>query len=214
MKKLKLYALPLLCLAGIGAYFTLSGQPEPLPPVTSTSAPIEGLHYELLDYQEPELFKGKVTEFFWYSCGHCYNMEKHLATEEMKLATSKWDFEQVHAPYEKKHRESLWKDFNVFALLKDKGLEGTVGKEYMEKIHEDNFDRSKVGEFLQAKGLSSEDVKVIETGNKITKQEFNKYIKLYTQEKIKGVPTFVVGGKYVVRDYENLKEVIDYLLTK
>ena len=47
----------------------------------------EGKHYTVLNPQRPVDAKDKieVTEFFWYACGHCYNLEPILQKWIKKL---------------------------------------------------------------------------------------------------------------------------------
>ncbi len=151
-----------------------------------------------------------VVEVLWYGCSHCYNMEQFLQTDEFKEKSEAWNFQQIH--FAKKDGPAGF-DFGIYAALKQMGLDKTVGKEYMKAIHEGGLDRGNFEKFAEEKGLS------IETVNELSKNdEAENYFKFSSQfserDGFKGVPTFVVEGKYIINNAYNIADVANYLLEK
>jgi thiol:disulfide interchange protein DsbA len=213
MNKVKQYLWPIVCVQLVVIYMMIWSF-ERNATIEIDGDPVKGVDYVVLDYQDPANFGGKVTEFFWYSCGHCYNMEKHLATPEMKKAVSKWDFEQVHAPYKEGDSGGLWEDFNSYVLFKREGKEHTVGKQYMKLIHEDSFNRKDLPLFLADNNFTKEDEVMVMSGNSETEAAYEQYSRLFQQDKVVGVPAIIVGGKYLVKNYQEMEKVVNYLLTR
>ena len=45
-------------------------------------------------------------------------------------------------------------------------------------------------------------------------KEFESYAKQFVSGEISGTPIFIVSGKYIVYDFQNMNSIVDYLIKK
>lgn len=106
--------------------------------------PIEGTHYSKIKPMDNSN-KNSVLEYYDYNCPHCANMDEYLQTEDAKKITKQWDFKQVHTP-----NNSTW---NVYAGFYKLELQDSIGKEYLNLLHNSNYYKEQVRAYMTAKGF-------------------------------------------------------------
>jgi len=189
------------------------GEKNPLEKISASKEEyvkyVEGDHYVKIDpiYGLPE---NSVVEVLWYGCPHCYNMEKVVSSEDFKKKSDDWSFQQVHIA---KKDGPIGFDFKIYSALKQMGLDKTVGKEYMKALHEDGLDRSKFEDFAKKHGLSIEALEKL-GGNEESENYFKFISQFSDRDEFKGVPTFVVEGKYIINNKYDVADVANHLLNE
>ncbi|MCF2902093.1 hypothetical protein L1267_17085 [Pseudoalteromonas sp. OFAV1] len=150
------------------------------------SKPIEGVSYN------------DITELFWYGCGHCLNVEMHLVdtiAEQSKL--NGWSFNKVHYPSER----NTWAfDFNIYAALEQLDVGKEVGRDYMLSVQKqglDRFNEEEMTDFFSKYYLDYELVK--EKMNSAERDEIWAHAMKFKVPEVEGTPTFIVGGRYIVK---------------
>jgi len=169
----------------------------------------EGEHYVSIDpvYGLPER---SVVEVFWYGCPHCYNTEKMLASEDFKEKSKDWSFQKYHIAAQK---GPAGFDFNIFAALTQMGLEKEIGGAYMKALHEDGLDRGDFSDFAKKHGLSAEAIEKL-SKNEESKNSFAFISQFSDRPEFKGVPAFIVEGKYLINGRYDVADVANFLLEK
>ena len=170
--------------------------------------------YTVLAEPQPTDAKGKVevTEFFWYGCSHCYEFEPALSAW-LKTLPKDVAFRRVPADF------GRWTGgVKLFYALDLIGEEERVHKDLFDAIHRDrlNFNsESEVGEWLAKKGVDRK--KFSEAYNSFGVQsKAMRAMQLTRAHGLQGVPTVVVGGKYVTKAAkpELMTGIIDELIAK
>tara|TARA_B100000749_G_scaffold276891_1_gene264888 strand:+ start:1095 stop:1751 length:657 start_codon:yes stop_codon:yes gene_type:complete len=180
--------------------------------IDESGKPILGNAYVKLEKPISGIEKTNITELFWYGCPHCYNAEPiadELSTHSDK---SGYDFRKVHFYSER----DVWHyDFMVYIALSSLGVEKDVGKAYMlavQGINQDRLDRRNIFNFLNKHGISKTQFESAMKSKKA--KEFESYAKLFVSDEISGTPIFIVSGKYIVYDVQNMNSVVDYLVNE
>lgn len=173
----------------------------------------EGVHYTVLD-KKLDFPSNHVLEYFWYGCPHCHTADEFLQpwSEE---AGERVVLEQRHSQL-----GSSWiSDAKIFYTIKEMNLD--------DKVHFDYFSARQKG------SVSSKSLEKILEENSVDPSEFNSVmngdnvgvamsVNRMVEQSLKtmGVPSLVVGGKYLVRlegmggSWSNLTKIIDYLVDK
>jgi len=184
----------------------------------------EGIHYDTLaePLDLPPHVGDIVTEFFWFGCSHCQDFEPEVVQWEKRLNRERpTAFVKIAVP-----GSDRWtKDARLFYAMKEVGatqaqvtkmlslykIEGRLNKRYPSK--------ERIINFLMKEGL---DVKkttaLFETSASVTEQ-LNTAKTEYSKLNAKGVPVFVVNGKYKVRfdevkSFNDIYKIINALIDK
>tara|TARA_Y100001936_G_C15945861_1_gene597335 strand:- start:14 stop:748 length:735 start_codon:yes stop_codon:yes gene_type:complete len=168
---------------------------------------VEGEHYIKIDpvYGLPS---NSVVEVLWYGCPHCYNMEEKVSSKEFKEKSKDWNFQQIHFA---KKDGPVGFDFRIYAALKQMGLDSTIGKKYMAALHEDGLDRGSFDSFAKKNGLSVDAIQEL-SSNEEAQNYYNFSAQFSEREGFKGVPSFIVEGKYIINNAYDVADVANYLL--
>jgi len=199
-----------------------------LPPSTSsnkapTTAPasngiIEGLDYKVLGSPQPTDSKGKieVTEFFWYACPHCYDLEPELQAW-VKKQNKDVVFKRVPIAF----RDDFLPHSQIFYALEELGKEAEFSPKVMKAIHVDRKQMLKEDEILSwasSVGLDTAAfTKAYKSFTVTTKAKTANAIG--SAYRVNGVPTLFVQGKYetspsIAGTKSRAIETLDFLVSK
>lgn len=159
------------------------------------AAPQNGVDYRTLDKpQATEAGKKiEVTEFFWYSCPHCYAFEPHLA-EWVKKHGDHIVFKRVPVNF----RESFIPQQKLFYALEALGKSDEMQPKVFRAIHVErqNLDTdAAILEFVVKNGIDKQ--KFSDAYNAFgTQAKVKRALTLQEAYKIDGVPTIAIDGKY------------------
>ncbi|MAR90654.1 MAG: thiol:disulfide interchange protein DsbA/DsbL [Pseudomonadota bacterium] len=176
---------------------------------------VEGTHYEVLADLPRE--ENKVVEFFSFGCPHCFHLEPAV---EAWLHNSKPDavtFERVPATWNSNF-ETLGK---LYYVIEELGVADKAMPAVFAYIHEQNetiSGREDAKALLTTLGVSPEAFAAAWSDEQVTSHTLQAG-RVFARYKIRGVPAFVVNGRYKtsVRDAggeQALFEVINFLLQK
>ena len=178
----------------------------------------EGKHYETLDDSVPtrDSSKVEVIEFFWLSCGHCYNLEGHVSSWEKTLPNDV-DFYRSHITWHAQAETQARIMYTARALgLEDEAIAGAF-----HAIHRERqlmTGQSELESFFRGLGVPTEKYKSISSsfGVNHAVSQANKRMRNY---KLQSVPSFIVNGKYKVtaiqgQSAKELLEVVEHLIKK
>lgn len=159
------------------------------------AAPQNGVDYRTLDKPQ-SVDAGKkieVTEFFWYSCPHCFSFEPHLA-EWVKKHGDTIVFKRVPVNF----RESFIPQQKLYYALEAMGKSDEMQSKVFHAIHVDhqNLDTdAAILEFVVKHGIDKQ--KFIEAYSAFgTQAKLKRALNLQEGYKIDGVPTIAIDGKY------------------
>lgn len=159
------------------------------------AAPQSGVDYRTLDKPQ-NIEAGKkieVTEFFWYSCPHCFAFEPHL-TEWVKKHGDAIVFKRVPVNF----RESFIPQQKLYYALEAMGKSEELQGKIFHAIHVDhqNLDTdAAILEFVVKQGVDKQ--KFIDAYNAFgTQAKVKRALSLQDAYKIDGVPTIAIDGKY------------------
>ena len=176
-----------------------------------------GRHYEILS--DPVLTrdnsKVEVVEFFWFGCGHCFSLEGLLNNWKKDLPNSV-DFYRYPVIWNKMVETHAKIFFIAEALDKPEIIDGVFNAIHVQQkmLASDR----EIIRFMKTFGVSEEQynrlINSFGLKNNIKKADLfgEKY-------GIKGVPTFIVNGKYAVSGNreigtKDLLDVVDFLIAK
>jgi thiol:disulfide interchange protein DsbA len=176
-----------------------------------------GRHFEVLS--EPVLTrdnsKVEVVEFFWFGCGHCFSLEGLLNDWKKDLPNSV-DFYRYPVIWNKMVETHAKIFFIAEALDKPEIIDGVFNAIHVQQkmLASDR----EIIRFMKTFGVSEEQynrlINSFGLKNNIKKADLfgEKY-------GIKGVPTFIVNGKYAVSGNreigtKDLLDVVDFLIAK
>jgi protein dithiol oxidoreductase (disulfide-forming) len=156
--------------------------------------------------------KVEVREFFWYGCGHCFNLEPHMQAW-LKTRPSYVNFVRTPAAMNPVW-ESSARGYYVAEALQKRRL---IHLPMFHAIHEKGqqiYDQQSQAKFFVKYGIPEKDFNALFNSFSITSKiaQSNKLAKQY---QITGVPAVVVNGKYVVTGEDaKVTQVIKYLVEK
>lgn len=184
----------------------------------------EGKHYTVLNPQRPVDAKDKieVTEFFWYGCGHCYNLEPILQ-KWLKKMPADVTFRRVPAVFPGRDgRPGNWAPLaQVYYGLEAMGQLDKLHGSVFDAIHIDRTnlgDPKVLGDWMVAKGVDRQ--KLTETMNSFAVQgKVVRSMQLSTQYGFNGVPALFVNGRYALQtgeagSHEEMTAILDQLIDK
>ncbi len=176
----------------------------------------EGEHYSIVN--QTATSTPEVREFFSVLCPHCYSFEPTVAKLKEALGSE--------VRMERNHVDFVGRDIGPH-YSRAYAIAVALGKEH--ELLEQLFQMAQV----QHRYFSKEaDVRAFFIANGVDEKTFDGIAKSFAVEgmmtqmrqatvdkKIQGVPAFVVNGKYLinnkkVRSYDDLKGLIDYLITQ
>lgn len=182
------------------------------------AAPVEGQDYVRLKSPQPVATgkKIEVAEFFWYRCPHCFHLEPSLVTWLQKLPKDA-QMRRIPAVF----NEGWAPAARLYYTLEQMNLVGKLHEDVFDAIHMDNldFDNDKVlGDWMASKGVDRE--KFMSLYNSFSMQtRAMQNTRLSKPYELRGVPTFIVDGKYqtsqsMAGSEEKLFATLDALIAK
>jgi thiol:disulfide interchange protein DsbA len=191
---------------------------SPPPKSDTKSAFIEGVDYKVLPSIQPTESKGKieVTEFFWYACPHCYDLEPDIVAWAKKQK-SDVVFKRVPIAF----REDFIPHSQIFYTLEAMGKEKEFTPQVFKAIHVDHKQLLKEDEIMSWAGSVGLDVRAFSTAYK----SFSVITKAKTANaqgsayRVDGVPTLAIQGKYetspsIAGTKQRALETLDFLVAK
>lgn len=180
----------LLATLGLGLGLTMASA------IASPAAPQSGAEYRTLERAQPTESGNKieVTEFFWYSCPHCFVFEPTLA-EWVKKQGDKIEFKRVPINF----RESFIPQQKLYYALEAMGKSEDMQRKIFNAIHVErqaiDTDAS-ILDFVGKQGIDKQ--KFTATYNSFGMQsKVKRALVLQEAYKIDGVPTIAIDGKYI-----------------
>ena len=176
----------------------------------------EGRHYELIDplpTRNPE--KIEVIEFFWFGCGHCFSLEQ-LIKDWKSEVSSEVDFFRLPVVWNAQTKTHAKLFFATETLKVPEAIQGIFSAiHYNRKMM---LSDKEVIPFFQGYGIQ-EDQYLAATNSFGLKNNLRKAELFAFKYGIKGVPAFIVNGKYKVSasreiGTEDLLDVVNYLIEK
>ena len=208
---MKLFTKTLLLVAMIfGVAATVSAQP---------SLYVEGTHYEIIanPVRTADPNKIEISEIFWYGCPHCYAFEPLITSWEEKLPS---DVAFVRSP-------GMWNQTmeihaQIYYAAEALGVTGKIHDVAFNEIHQ------------RRNYLQTEDaIKDMFVGQGVTPADFDKAWKSFSVSSavkrantrmrdygVRGVPSIVVNGKYLVSvggavpTQTDMLKIVDFLVQK
>ena len=176
----------------------------------------EGRHYELIEplpTRNPE--KIEVIEFFWFGCGHCFSLEQ-LIKDWKSEVSSEVDFFRLPVVWNEQTKTHAKLFFATETLKVPEAIQGIFSAiHYNRKMM---LSDKEVIPFFQGYGIQ-EDKYLAATNSFGLKNNLRKAELFAFKYGIKGVPAFIVNGKYKVSatreiGTEDLLDVVNYLIEK
>ena len=176
----------------------------------------EGRHYELIEplpTRNPE--KIEVIEFFWFGCGHCFSLEQ-LIKDWKSEVSSEVDFFRLPVVWNAQTKTHAKLFFATETLKVPEAIQGIFSAiHYNRKMM---LSDKEIIPFFQGYGIQ-EDKYLAATNSFGLKNNLRKAELFAFKYGIKGVPAFIVNGKYKVSatreiGTEDLLDVVNYLIEK
>ena len=176
----------------------------------------EGRHYELIEQlptRNPE--KIEVIEFFWFGCGHCFSLEQ-LIKDWKSEVSSEVDFFRLPVVWNAQTKTHAKLFFATETLRVPEAIQGIFSAiHYNRKMM---LSDKEIIPFFQGYGIQ-EDKYLAATNSFGLKNNLRKAELFAFKYGIKGVPAFIVNGKYKVSatreiGTEDLLDVVNYLIEK
>ncbi len=156
-----------------------------------------------------------VAGFFWYGCGHCYAFEPTL-DKWLESKPSDISFTRVPAVLGRNWIPHA----QAFYATEKLGISEKTHQALFDAIHKDRqplFEPTAIAEFL-AKVSGEDAAKILmNMNNQGTREQIGQSIETAQKYRLRGVPTILVGEKYLVDPSavgDELGAVIDYLLSR
>ena len=178
----------------------------------------EGQHYRVLATPVPvsDPSKIEVAEVFWYGCGHCFNFEPLVRRWRQGLAD---DVAYVYVP-------AMWngameRHARIFYAAKALGVWEKVHQPIFNAINIDRkhlTDDGEIAAFFNEQGVDGDEM--VKTLNSFgTTSQVKQADARARGYDIKGTPTLVVNGTYVIEtegagSHEDMLKVANYLIDK
>lgn len=205
-------------LVSFSLLFAVGGWAATPSNASSVSPFKEGVHYKNLAqfaHPDPKSKQVKVIEFFSYGCPHCFAMQPHVR-QWLKQKPATINFETIPA-YWNPSFQLLAQAYYTLVLLKQEKLHDKI----FTAIHAEGRPMNTpedIENFLVAQGLDR--AKVHNTFNSFSVQQKMKLAdQTFRGYGLDGVPTFVVGGKYMTNiamagSPDKVFKVVEFLVQK
>ncbi|GIZ51786.1 thiol:disulfide interchange protein DsbA/DsbL [Noviherbaspirillum aridicola] len=158
--------------------------------------PQNGVDYRTLEkpQQTESGQKVEVTEFFWYSCPHCFALEHELVAWVKKQGDS-ISFKRVPVAF----RDSMVPQQKLFYTLEAMGKFDELHQKLFNRIHVEKKrtdSESEIIEFVTANGIDKQ--KFLDVYNSFGVQaKAKRATQLMQAYQVDGVPLLAVGGRYL-----------------
>jgi thiol:disulfide interchange protein DsbA len=183
----------------------------------------EGQQYTVYRPAQPTETKGKieVTEFFWYGCGHCFNLEP-LLVKWLKKLPKDVVFRRVPAVFPGRGGEpGPWAPgAKIYYTLETMGLLDKLHDDVFEAVHVDRLrlinDDAVLFDWMAKKGVDAR--KFADIYNSFAIQsKVRRSIQLTDAHGLDGVPALIVDGRYKPAtgaggSYDDALVVVDQLI--
>lgn len=176
----------------------------------------EEVHYFSIIPEQPgaEGDKVQVVEFFWYACPHCYKLEPHIG-QWLARKPDGVEFVRIPAMFKRPDVVLHAKTFYALTLM---GVEDELNAAVFDEIHVQKnrlANAEDMEAFLAAKGVDIEAYRKAMKSFAVQTQARRAEV-LAERFDIRGVPAFVVDGKYRTSGLEGDQQMqaIDYLIDK
>ncbi len=160
--------------------------------------------------------KVEVTEFFWYGCPHCFELEPMLS-KWVKAQPKDVAFRRLPAIF----RDTWIPGAKLFYSLEALGELQRLNSEVLDAMHVENKnlnDEQSLANWVVSKGVDRK--KFLDAYNSFNVQtKVKRAEQLTRQSKIQGVPALIIDGKYatsgaMVGSHEQMLVVADELIQK
>jgi thiol:disulfide interchange protein DsbA len=194
-------------------------QAKVAPPAAKGGNFEEGVHYvELFDplLSDAPAEKIEVTEFFWYGCPHCFNLEPSL--QKWKKTADK-DIQVVSIPAT---LNPNWKlHAKVYYAAEALGVLDKTHEPLFRAIHDQGrrlFSEESILRFFESQGVDADKFKDAMNAMVVT-TKVKRADEISRQASLTGVPALVVAGRYRVLSggvsgYDEMFQVVDFLVEK
>ncbi|HXK55914.1 MAG: thiol:disulfide interchange protein DsbA/DsbL [Gammaproteobacteria bacterium] len=176
----------------------------------------EDLHYFSIIPEQPggEGDRVQITEFFLYTCPHCYQLEPHLEAW-LKRKPDNVDFDRVPAMF---NRESMMVQGNTYYALRLMGVADQLHEKIFAAIHENGevLDTQKqMEEFLAQNGVDLDAYRKAMKSFAV-KTQASRASKLAERYDVRAVPSIIVDGKWRATGLagDAMMRLTDYLIEK
>lgn len=176
----------------------------------------EDIHYFPIFPPQPggEGDRVQISEFFLYTCPHCYNLEPHMEAWLQRKPESV-DFDQVPGMF---NRESTVIQGNTYYALRLMGIADQLHEKIFKAIHEQGKtlnSQQEMEDFLAEQGVDLAAYRKAMKSFAVQTQARRAKV-LAERYEIHGVPAIVVDGKYRVGGLTGdvMMQVTDYLIGK
>jgi thiol:disulfide interchange protein DsbA len=181
--------------------------------------PVEGKDYQLVQPPLPVADPAKVvvTDFFSYACPHCFAFSPDLRSWESKLPQDVV-LERVAVTFGRQPWALL---AQLYYTLRSFGKDHELDRAVFEALHREGAPLSspeRIADWAASHGVDRE--KFLSTFNSVTIRSFAAAAEQLTARvKLRGVPSLVVDGKYLVSIADNGEfapqlAVVDALIAK
>lgn len=179
---------------------------------------VEGQDYKLLATPQPTATgkKVEVAEFFWYRCPHCFQLEPALNAWARTLPKTA-ELRRIPAVFS----DSWLPGAKIYYTLKQMKLVDKLHEEVFDAYHLDNLDLNDpkvLASWVAKQGVDSKKFMAIYNSFSLHTLA-SKNAALTAPYELRGVPAFVVDGKYatsqsMTQTEKRLFEVLDQLIAK
>jgi thiol:disulfide interchange protein DsbA len=184
----------------------------------------EGKNYTVLNPARSVDAKDRieVTEFFWYGCGHCFNMEPILQ-KWLKTLPKDVTFRRIPAVFpDKSGAPGAWAPLaRLYYALDAMGILDKLHGEVFDAVHIDRVnlnDPRVLGEWATSKGIDKQ--KLMDAMSSFAVQgKVVRSIQLSGEYGVNGVPALFVNGRYALQageagSHEEVVAILDKLIDK
>ena len=157
--------------------------------------PQNGVDYRTLEQSQPTESGNKVevTEFFWYSCPHCFAFEPSLEAW-VKKQGDKIDFKRVPVQF----RQSMVPEQKLYYTLEAMGKVDALHKKVFDAIHlqHQRLDNdAAITDFIVKQGIDKQ--KFLDVYNSFSvASKVRRAAQLQEAYRVDGVPLIAIDGRY------------------
>jgi protein dithiol oxidoreductase (disulfide-forming) len=176
----------------------------------------EDVHYFSIFPAQPggEGERIQITEFFLYTCPHCYQLEPHLEAW-LKRKPENVDFDRVPAMF---NRESIQMQAKSYYALRLMGVGDQLHQKIFTAIHDQGVslnNQQEMETFLAKQGVDLDAYRKAMQSFAVQTQARRASV-LADRYDVRAVPSIIVDGKYRATGLagDALMELTDYLIAK